>query len=142
MNQKQSQHQFESFVMSERQRLTELLLELDKRQAGLDEERAAVQNELAAIDAYYQIKTGQSTPRGGHRPRRAPRAASRRARILELLRAEPAGLARNELLAGLGIGQGDKEARAVSSTLANMKKAGEIDNPEGRWTAGSRRKGA
>ena len=127
---------FEAFVEQERARLGNLLADVARRRAELDREQAGIEKELEAVDAYVSVKAGRAVLASRGEVKRRVRGTSRRDAILGALGAKPAGLSRSELLDALGIMQGDKAAQSVSNALANMKRAGQVENRDGRWVIG------
>lgn len=134
---------FETFIASERERLTDEREEIFNRQQELEQRLAAINAELKAIDAYEAVKSGRPIPQAGEerRPRqarqpreggggRAPRG-ERREQIKSLLADHPDGLTRGELLERLGAKGNKKEEQSISNALTNMKKANEISQVEG-----------
>lgn len=59
-------------------------------------------------------------PHGGRRPEEFPEARARDLKILEMLRAEPGGLTRNQLALGLGLAD---QPRLVTYALTRLRAA-------------------
>jgi DNA-binding transcriptional ArsR family regulator len=117
---------FKSFVSRERTRLRKARDAAVSRKSELDRQLSEIESELAAIQAYEQVKQGKParTVKRAGRPsakaRRAPRGEKRRA-VLELIQRSN-GLTRGEILANLGV-KGNKSAeQSVSNALTALKK--------------------
>ncbi len=99
---------------------------------AIEEELKAVNLEFDAINAYEATKSGKSvsTSTGSQR---APRGARKKS-VLSLLKNNPNGIGRGDILAELHA-KGDKSAEAsISNTLAGLKRAGDISLDDGKYT--------
>src|SRR5262249_43045428 len=110
---------FQDYIARERERLNAEREQIFNQQHELEQKLAAINNEMRAIDAYEAAKTGkapqsrQSTGRRGGGGRRG----SKREQLLELIKANPAGLARKDILERMGL-KGDKSGEmSVSNAL-------------------------
>ena len=124
-----------ALIERERERLTrQREAALAKRQEAEDE-IAAIDKELLAVTAYFDIKEGRTAPpaqepRKGWKPRAASPAPGaprpgRRSEILKLLTDNP-GLTKGEIIDRLGA-RNDKSAwQSVNNAIANMKRKKKI----------------
>ena len=104
-------------------------------QTKLDE----INREFAAIDAYEAAKTGKApaAARQTRSPRARPQAprGSRREALMKVIKDNPSGLTRGELLARMGL-KGDKSGEmSVSNALTALTKANQVTRREGRYFA-------
>ena len=112
-------------------RKAEKVYELER--AKLLKERDRIDVEISALDERWKSATGRKSVAGNNGASR--KRVSRRAEILQILKAKPDGLGRAAILEALGV-LGDKSAEnSVSTALVNMKKKGEIDNKDGLYVA-------
>lgn len=132
---------FAMFVQTERTRLMkareDTLNQMQIIQAHIEE----IDTELRAIEAYVATKEGRapvSAPaRGPSKMRKARRTGGRKGAIREelisLIKAEPQGLTRADLIGRRGV-KGDKSGeQSISNALTNMKKAGQLTQDNGRY---------
>lgn len=93
-------------------------------------------DELRAVDAYEAAKTGKAMPvaRQG-RGRAAPtgRRGSRRESILRVIRENPAGLSRGELLDKMGLKGNRQGEMSVSNALTALTKSGQVSRIDGKY---------
>lgn len=129
---------FETFVARERARLHGEREAIFTQQQELEEKLAGVNRELAAIDAYEAAKSGKAPLLRQGRPRTgAPRArrGSKREQLLELIRQDPEGLARKDIIERMGL-KGDKSGEmSVSNALTALTKANQVRRENGRYRA-------
>jgi hypothetical protein len=130
---------FEKFMQRERARLNGEREAIFTEQQELENKLAALNRELAAIDAYEAAKSGKAAPlrqSGGSRgQRRSPRGSKREA-IIELIKQHPAGLSRGELLERLNL-KGDKSGEmSVSNALTALTKSNQLARHAGKYRAG------
>ena len=127
---------FQEFVSRERDRLNQERENIFAQQRQLENKLAEIGRELTAIDAYEAAKTGKAAPRSGQARRGQPRArrGSKREALLQLINANPAGLARGEILERMGL-KGDKSGEmSVSNALTALTKAGQVARRDGKYT--------
>jgi hypothetical protein len=130
-------HRFADVMRDERQRLNQEREAVFNQQQELEDKLAAINRELDAIDAYETAKTGkQSAParqaRGGSGRTRA-RRGSKREQLLELIRQNPTGLARKDILERMGL-KGDKSGEmSVSNALTALTKSNQVSRYEGKY---------
>ena len=102
---------FETLMAKERERLTKKREDIAARQQKLDDELAAVDRELDAIQAYEDVKAGKvSTKR---RPSSGARGEKRK-KVLECVTGKGNGLTRAEIIEELGA-KGNKAAEQSSA---------------------------
>lgn len=141
------QETFASFIQRDRERLNKEREEIFTQQQDLEQRLGTINAELKAIDAYEAVKQGRALPTEQSRQQRAPRqqtSGARRPRgeirtqLLDLIKENPDGLSRGEILERLG-GKGNKAMEhSVSNALNNMKKANppQVGHREdGKYTA-------
>jgi hypothetical protein len=125
---------FEDFVARERDRLNGERDKLFSQQQEIENALAAINREMAAITAYEHAKTGKPIPQA--RARKATptgRRGSKRDSLLALLRDNPAGFTRGELLDQMGL-KGDKSGEmSVSNALTGLVKSGAVVRVDGRY---------
>src|SRR4051812_1278067 len=118
---------FEDFIARERERLNGEREAIYNQQQELETKLSAINNELAAISAYEAAKTGKASAARatGTRTRRGStgaRRGSKREDLLRVIRENPEGLTRGELLEKLGV-KGDKSGEmSVSNALTALTK--------------------
>ena len=128
-------HRFADVMRDERQRLNQERDAVFSQQRELENKLAAINRELDAIDAYEAAKTGkQAAParqaRGG---RTRARRGSKREQLLELIRQNPDGLARKDILERMGL-KGDKSGEmSVSNALTALTKSSQVARHEGKY---------
>ena len=126
---------FADVMQQERERLNREREEIRNQQRALDDKLAALNREFEAIDAYESAKTGKA-PRQARGPRRQPGPrGSKREALMEVIRANPGGLKRGEILERLGL-KGDKAGEmSVSNALTALTKSGQVSRQEGKYVA-------
>ena len=123
----------ETVFQRERERFTRLRNEAIERRKQLDEEIAAYERELYALDVYEQAKKGKIPTQERTEPRE-PRATGRRGRRDDLLKHIQehfeAGCTRADLLRSMNIDEKDEEgkraAQSVSNALSALVKSGKL----------------
>src|SRR5215471_12841897 len=131
------QETFEMFVQRERDRLHGEREAIFNQQHELESKLAAINRELAAIDAYEAAKTGKPAPvRKASVQRAAPKRArrgSKREELIKLLGENPAGLGRGEILQKMGL-KGDKSGEmSVSNALTALTKSNQVVRRDGKY---------
>ena len=130
---------FADVMQKERERLDKEREAIFNEQQELETKLAEINRELAAIDAYEAAKTGKAaTPaRQTRAPRRQQaRRGSRREALLRLIKENPTGLARGELLEKMGL-KGDKAGEmSISNALTALTKANQVARREGKYFVG------
>lgn len=126
---------FETLVARERERLEAAKGEVMERRKALDEEIAAIDKEMAAVNAYDAVKRGKAVPgasAGGGGGGRAPRG-SRQEGLLEIIEKHPEGIGRSGLLEELGLTGDEKAAQSISNALSALKKKGAINGRDRKY---------
>jgi hypothetical protein len=127
---------FAGVMQQERERLHKEREAILNQQHELENKLAEINRELAAIDAYEAVKTGKAIPIAGQprgpRRQRAHRG-SRREALLQLIKDNPSGLARGEILERMGL-KGDKAGEmSVSNALTALTKSNQVSRHEGKY---------
>ena len=94
-----------------------------------------IDRELSAINAYEAAKQGKGP--SPTRQRRAPqgRRGSKRNALLGIIKSNPGGLTRGEILEKMGL-KGDKSgAMSVSNALTALSKANQVVRRDGKYIA-------
>ena len=131
---------FDNVMQKERERLHREREQVSNQQQELEDKLAQIDRELAAIDAYEAAKTGKpSRPvrrqtRARHTRSQGPRG-SRREALLQVIRENPDGLRRGEILERMGL-KGDKAGEmSVSNALTALTKGNQVSRHEGKYFA-------
>jgi hypothetical protein len=130
---------FADFITRDRERLHAEREHIVNQRQALEGKLADINRELAAIDAYESAKTGKAPvaarqPRG---PRARPQArrGSRREALMQVIKDNPSGLNRGEILERMGL-KGDKSGEmSVSNALTALTKANQVTRRDGRYVA-------
>jgi hypothetical protein len=98
-----------------------------------------INRELAAINAYEAAKTGKAPAAArqphGARARPQARRGSKRETLMRVIKQNPSGLTRGEILDRMGL-KGDKSGEmSVSNALTALTKANQVTRREGRYVA-------
>ncbi len=130
---------FAELMQQERERLSREREEIANQQRELETKLAAISRELEGIDAYEAARSGKLIPaaRQARGPRARPQArrGSRREALLTLIKENPGGLSRGEILQQMGL-KGDKAAEmSVSNALTALTKTNQLSRREGKYTA-------
>src|SRR6202521_5290380 len=130
---------FADFISRDRERLHAEREQIVNQQQALDGKLAEINRELAAIDAYESAKTGKAPaaarqPRGA-RARPQTRRGSKREALMQVIKDNPSGLTRGEILERMGL-KGDKSGEmSVSNALTALTKANQVIRRDGRYVA-------
>ena len=93
---------------------------------------------VAAIDAYEAAKTGKAPAARqtrGARGRPQARRGSKREALMQVIKDNPSGLTRGEILERMGL-KGDKSGEmSVSNALTALTKANQVTRRDGRYAA-------
>jgi hypothetical protein len=129
---------FGDVMQQERERLHKEREQIFHQQHELEGKLADINRELAAIDAYESAKTGKpvAPARQARSPRRQQaRRGSRREALLKLIKDNPTGLARAEIIERMGL-KGDKAGEtSVSNALTALTKSNQVARREGKYVA-------
>jgi hypothetical protein len=129
-------HRFSDVMREERERLNQEREAIYNQQRELEGKLTALNREMDAINAYEAAKTGKQATsarqaRGGGRTR--ARRGSKREQLLELIRQNPNGLARKDILERMGL-KGDKSGEmSVSNALTALTKTTQVSRHEGKY---------
>ena len=129
---------FVDVMQRERDLLQREREDIANQKQDLESKLAGINRELEAIDAYEVTKTGKAIARtrkaAGSRAQHVPRG-SRREALIEMIRADPNGLSRGEILQRMGL-KGDKPGEmSVSNALTSMTKSNQVARREGKYFA-------
>jgi hypothetical protein len=130
---------FADFITRDRERLRAEREQIFNQQHELEGKLAEINRELAAIDAYEAAKTGKAPaavrqPRGT-RARPQARRGSKRETLMQVIKDNPSGLTRGEILERMGL-KGDKSGEmSVSNALTALTKTNQVTRREGRYIA-------
>ncbi len=127
---------FEEFINRERVRLQGEREAIFNQQHELENKLDEINRELSAIAAYESTKTGKAMPARQTPQRRGPQRArrgSKREQLLALIRQNPDGLARKDILERMGL-KGDKSGEmSVSNALTALTKSNQVARHEGKY---------
>jgi hypothetical protein len=134
---------FATFIKKERARLDKARKDALANKAAVETELASIEQELTALDAYRQAKDGPAVRTPAKRgPKRAGANGARRATgrrgekrqaVLNLIKQNPVGLSRGEILVQMGV-KGDRSAeQSVSNALSALKKSDKVNSREGKY---------
>ena len=130
---------FADLITRELERLHAEREQIFNQQHELEGKLADINRELSAIDAYEAAKTGKAPaiarqPRGA-RARPQGRKGSKRDALMQVIKANPSGLTRGEILERMGL-KGDKSGEmSVSNALTALTKANQVTRMDGRYVA-------
>ena len=132
--------QFGEFIGQERERLHREREDVHRQQQELENKLAEIERELEAIDAYEAVKTGKRPASSGRQKqgRRASpeaRKGSRREALLQVIRENPNGLRRGEILDRMGLKGNKSGEMSVSNALTALTKNNQVSRHEGRYVA-------
>ena len=129
---------FADVMQQERERLTRERESIANQQRELEGKLAEINREFAAVDAYESAKSGKATATARQKgaPRRQARRGSRREALLEVIRTNPSGLSRGDILERMGL-KGDKSGEmSVSNALTALTKSNQVARREGKYVVG------
>ena len=129
---------FATFIKNERARLDKARKDAMANQAAIDKQLAAIEHELAALDAYHQVKTdtGRGAPKRASKnaKRRAPgRRGAKRQAVLDCIQQHPNGLSRGEILVSMGVKGNRSAEQSVSNALSALKKSAKVNSRQGKY---------
>lgn len=120
---------FDILIAQERARLNERREGILAQRKHQDEQLAIVDREIEAINAYEAVKTG-GTGKGT-----AGTRSGKRNNVLQLLEANPHGMARGEILDAMNVKGNKSGEQSVSNALKQLKKLGKIKSgDDGKYT--------
>ena len=130
---------FADFIIRDRERLHAEREQIVNQQHELEGKLAAINNEMRAIDAYEAAKAGKA-PAPARQPRstrarpQAPRG-SRREALMQVIKDNPIGLTRGEILERMGLKGNKSGEMSVSNALTALTKANQVTRRDGRYVA-------
>lgn len=134
---------FANFIKKERARLDKARKDALASKATVENELAAIEQELSALDAYRQAKNGPAGRTAKRAPARragangARRATGRRGEkrqaVLNLIKQNPVGLSRGEILVQMGVKGNRSAEQSVSNALSALKKSEKVNSREGKY---------
>jgi len=131
---------FADVMQQEREKLHKEREQILNQQHELAGKLADIKRELGAIDAYEAAKTGKAltAPRQARGPRRQQaRRGSKREALMQLIKDNPNGLARGEILERMGL-KGDKSGEmSISNALTALTKGNQVFRRDGKYIAGA-----
>jgi hypothetical protein len=130
---------FADFIARDRERLHAEREQIFNQQHELEGKLADINRELGAIDAYEAAKSGKAPAAArqtrGARARLQARRGSRREALMQVIKDNPSGLTRGEILDRMGL-KGDQSGEmSVSNALTALTKANQVARREGRYIA-------
>jgi hypothetical protein len=126
---------FADVMQQERERLHKEREEIFNQQHELEGKLADINRELSAIDAYEAAKTGKAlTAQQTRGPRRQQaRRGSKRDALMQVIKANPSGLTRGEILERMGL-KGDKSGEmSISNALTALTKGNQVSRQDGKY---------
>jgi hypothetical protein len=130
---------FADFIARDRERLHAEREQIFSQQHDLEEKLAAINNEMRAIDAYEAAKAGKA-PAPARQPRSArarpqARSGSKREALMQVIKDNPSGLTRGEILDRMGFKGNKSGEMSVSNALTALTKANQVTRRDGRYVA-------
>jgi hypothetical protein len=127
---------FRDFVTKERERLHADREAIFTKQHELETQLAEINREFAAIEAYEAAKSGKSAaPRAGGRKAPQARSGSKRDGIMKVIKENPDGLTRGELLEKMGMKGNKSGEMSVSNALTALTKNKQVARNDGKYVA-------
>ena len=127
---------FSDYIAQERERLHRERDQLFEQRAEIDKKLAAISAEFNAVDAYEAAKAGKKVATkatGGSGRGRGTRRGSKREALLAVIRENPTGLSRGEILQQMGL-KGDKAGEmSVSNALTALTKGNQVHRDGGKY---------
>jgi hypothetical protein len=122
-----------TIIEKERDRLRKALADLGAKQKELETQRATLETELDALDAYEAARSG--TTRKSRKPiSRVPRG-SRQQSVLAVIAKSKKGMTRGDILQAMGLKGNEAGERAVSNALTALKKAKRVTSRDRKYLA-------
>ncbi len=129
---------FAELMQQERERLYRERDEIANQQRELEKKLAEIHRELQGIDAYESARSGKAVARArqarGPRGQRSRRGSKREA-LMEVIRSNPGGLSRGEILERMGLKGNKSGEMSVSNALTALTKANQVARREGKYVA-------
>ncbi len=140
---------FANFIKKERTRLDKARKDALTSKAAVENELASIEQELVALDAYRQAKDGPASRTAAKRAptKRAPakragangagrapgRRGQKREAVLNVIKQNPVGLSRGEILVQMGVKGNRSAEQSVSNALSALKKSDKVNSREGKY---------
>lgn len=132
---------FASFIRKERTRLDNARKNALAKRAAVDKEIESIERELTAVDAYQQAKeiparrapAKRGPAKRGPARRATGRRGEKRQAVLDLIRKNPVGLSRGEILIQMGAKGNRSAEQSVSNALSALKKSEKVNSREGKY---------
>jgi hypothetical protein len=135
---------FANFIKKERARLDKARKDTLASKAAVEKELASIEQELTALDAYRQAKDGPAGRTAGKRAtakrasangarRASGRRGEKRQAVLNLIKQNPVGLSRGEILMQMGVKGNRSAEQSVSNALSALKKSEKVNSREGKY---------
>jgi hypothetical protein len=130
---------FADFIARDRERLHAEREQIFNQQHELEGKLADINRELSAIDAYEAAKTGKAPaaarqPRGARARPQVGRGSKREA-LMQVIKNNPSGLTRGEILERVGLKGNKSGEMSVSNALTALTKANQVTRRDGRYAA-------
>jgi hypothetical protein len=122
-----------TIIDKERDRLRKALADLGAKQKELEAQRATLETELDALDAYEAARSGKARKSRGTISR-APRG-SRQQSVLAIIAKSKKGMTRGDILQAMGLKGNEVGERAVSNALTALKKAKRVTAKDRKYLA-------
>jgi DNA-binding transcriptional ArsR family regulator len=130
---------FADFIARDRERLHAEREQIFNQQHELENKLADINRELSAIDAYEAAKTGKAPAAArqarGARARPQVRRGSKREALMKVIKDNPSGLTRGEILERMGLKGNKSGEMSVSNALTALTKANQVTRRDGRYSA-------
>lgn len=130
---------FADFITRDRERLHAEREQIFNQQHELENKLADINRELSAIDAYEAAKTGKAPAAArqtrGARTRPQARQGSKREALMQVIKDNPSGLTRGEILDRMGLKGNKSGEMSVSNALTALTKANQVTRRDGRYIA-------
>ncbi len=130
---------FADFITRERERLRAEREQIFNQQHELEGKLADINRELGAIDAYEAAKSGKTPVAArqtrGTRARPQARRGSKREALMQVIKDNPSGLTRGEILDRMGLKGNKSGEMSVSNALTALTKADQVVRRDGRYVA-------
>src|SRR5258708_37527919 len=121
-----------AIIDKERDRLRKALADLRTKQQELEAQRATLETELDALDAYEAARSGKT--RKSRTVSRAP-WGSRQQAVLAVIAKSRKGMTRGDILPAMGLKGNEVGERAVSNALTALKKAKRVTAKDRKYLA-------
>jgi len=126
---------FQDFIAKERERLHAEREAIFTQQQELETKLAEINREFAAVEAYEAAKSGKPVRQPSGRRVPQARSGSKRDGIMEVIKANPVGLTRGELLDKMGLKGNRSGEMSVSNALTGLTKGNQVRREGGKYVA-------